>query len=127
MSSSVKTAQRAARKAIESTYDGIMSVMEMQKIKDEKTKLTKTEPVVVLDEVPCRISFSSISAAGQSDSAAAIAQTVKMFVSPDINIKAGSKISVTQNGVTTDYAQSGAAAVYATHQEIMLELFERWS
>ena len=43
------------------------------------------------------------------------------------NGSTGSKITVTQNGVTTDYASSGKPAVYETHQEVILELKEKWS
>ena len=51
---------------------------------------------------------------------------MKLFISPDVLIKAGSKIIVTQHGRTTEYSNSGVPAVYPTHQEIMLTLFEGW-
>lgn len=54
-------------------------------------------------------------------------QTVKLFLKPEKIIEPGSKITVTQNGVTTDYASSGKPAVYETHQEVILELKEKWS
>ena len=61
------------------------------------------------------------------DSVDAALQATKLFISPDITIKPGSKITVTQTGVTTEYTGSGVPAVYPTHQEIMLELFESWA
>lgn len=125
--SAIRAAQEAAREAIEATYFGMMTVTEMQKVKDEKSKLTNKEPVVVLEDKPCKLSFETLKAAVQTDTAAAITQVIKLFVSPDVTIRAGSKITVTQDGVTTDYTASGIPAVYATHQEIMLELFERWA
>lgn len=127
MVSAIRAAQEAAREAIEATYFGMMTVTEMQKVKDEKSKLTNKEPVVVLEDKPCKLSFETLKAAVQTDTAAAITQVIKLFVSPDVTIRAGSKITVTQDGVTTDYTASGIPAVYATHQEIMLELFERWA
>ena len=36
-------AQKAAKKAMESTYFGTLIVTEMQKVKDETSKLTKCE------------------------------------------------------------------------------------
>lgn len=123
----VKAAQQAARKVIESTYFGTFAVTEMQKVKDERSKLVKDRPVVVLENQPCRLSFETIKTTVQSDSVASISQVTKLFVSPDISIKPGSKITVSQGNVTTDYTCSGVPAVYPTHQEIMLELFERWS
>lgn len=125
--SMVKAAIKAARKAIESTYEGVLTVTEHQKVTDENTKLTDYQDVVVLENQPCHLSFETLNNAVQSESAAAVTQTIKLFVSSDISIKAGSKITVTQAGVTADYTCSGIPAVYETHQEIILVLFERWA
>ena len=120
----MKAAQKAARKAIEATYFGTLTVTEHQTVKDEKTKLTKSVDVVVLQDEPCRLSFEKMQTAVQSESAATITQVTKLFVSPDISINAGSKITVSQDNVTTDYTCSGVPAIYPTHQEIILELFK---
>lgn len=127
MVNAIKAAQEAARRAIEATYFGTLTVTEMRKVKDGKSKLTRNDLVVVLEGQPCKLSFETLKAAGQSDSAAIVMQVTKLFVSPDISIKAGSKITVTQDGVTTDYTCSGVPAVYPTHQEIVLELFEKFA
>lgn len=123
----MQAAQRAARNAIEATYFGSLTVTEHQKVKDEQSKLTGFKDVIVLDNQPCSLSFEKLQSAIQSNSAAAIIQITKLFVSPEITIKAGSKITVSQDGVTTDYTCSGIPAVYPTHQEIMLDLWERWA
>lgn len=102
-----------------------MKVTEYQSVKDPVTHITRTEKVVVLDNQPCKLSFETITAAIQTGTAATISQGVKLFVSPDITIKPGSMLTVTQNGVTTEYTSSGVPAVYPTHQEIMLELSDR--
>jgi len=44
-----------------------------------------------------------------------------------VDIPEGSKITVTQNGVTHDYERSGKPAVYSCHQEVPLELFKEWA
>lgn len=120
-------AYKAAKEAIESTYSGVVTVIEHQEVTDDMTKLTDEQDVVVLENQPCKLSFENIKATVQSDSAAAVAQVTKLFISPDVSIKPGSKITVTQAGVTTDYACSGVPAVYPTHQEIVLDLFEDWA
>ncbi len=127
MVKAIQAAQKAARKAIEATYSGTLMVTEMQKVKDERSKLTKKVEVVVLENQPCKLSFEKLQAAIQSDSAAAITQGAKLFVSPDVSIKAGSKITVSQDNVITDYTCSGVPAIYPTHQEIMLELFRGYA
>ena len=120
MVKAIQEAQKAARKAIEATYSGTLMVTEMQKVKDERSKLTKNVEVVVLENQPCKLSFEKLQAAIQSDSAAAITQGAKLFVSPDVSIKPGSKLTVTQDEITTDYIRSGVPAVYPTHQEIVM-------
>lgn len=124
MVSAIEAARKAARKAQEQLYDGVCTVTEYRKVKDEKTKLSGMEDVVVLEGQPCRISFSKVSPVVQSESAANAVQTIKLFISPDVTINPGAKITVTQNGVTTVFQSSGVPAVYATHQEIMLELYQ---
>lgn len=122
MNKAMQAAQKAARKAIESTYTGLLTVTEYQAVKDPVTHITKNQKVVVLENQPCKLSFETIKTAIQTEAAAVISQAVKLFVSPDVTIKAGSMITVTQNGVTTEYTSSGVPAIYPTHQEIMLEL-----
>lgn len=116
-----------ARKAIESIYTGICTVSEYQSVKDEKTGITRQREVVVAENLPCRLSFESKTAAMPSETVSAVAQGVRLFIAPKITVKSGSKITVTQNGVTTEYAASGVPAVYITHQELMLELFRGWA
>ena len=123
----VNKAFEAARKAQEAAYSGKMTVYEHKKEKKKKTHLTAFNDVAVLKDIPCKLSFQSKQAAADTAAAMAVSQTIKLFMAPDININPGSKITVTQNGVTKDYTYSGVPAVYVTHQEIVLELFERWA
>lgn len=53
-------------------------------------------------------------------------QTVKLFYAPSVTIKAGSRVEVTQNGVTTVYRQSGIEKVYESHKEAELITEERY-
>ncbi len=123
----VRNAERRARKAIESLYFGKATITEFQKVTDEETHLTKDKPVTVLVDQPCRLSFEKTDTAIQTDSAAQISLGTKLFISPDVEVKPGSKITVTQDGQTADYACSGVPAYYASHQEIDLELWEDYA
>lgn len=120
-------ARDAARKALESTYEGKATVTEHRKEQDKDTGLISYKDVAVLENQPCRLSFSKITSTDGNGRAVKAAQETKLFVSPDVCIKPGSRITVTQNGATTDYTYSGIPAVYCTHQEFVLELFERWA
>lgn len=116
-----------ARKAIESLYDGKCTITEHQKVKKEN-KSTGFQDVVVLEDEPCRLSFKTINNTNQTETAAStVVQIVKVFLAPEIQVKPGSKLTITQNDVTTEYKSSGEPAFYSTHQEVVLELFKGWS
>ena len=51
-------------------------------------------------------------------------QSVKLFLAPEREIPAGSKITVEGRGMTRVYARSGQPAVYGSHQEIALALWD---
>ena len=114
------------RKAKELMYVGLCSVIEYKKFKNEN-KSTSFKEVLVLENEPCKLSFKNITSASETQNVSVITQSVSLILSPDVVIKSGSKIIVTQNGVTKDYKSSGEPAVYSTHQEIILELFKGWS
>ena len=122
------TAQKAARKAIESTYTGFCTIVERRDVRDEKTKITrKNEEVPIIENQPCKLSFEKLNAVVQTETAAVMVQGTKLFIAPEIKIKPGSKIIVEQNGTTTEYSASGEPAVYFSHSEYMLELFQGWA
>lgn len=88
--------------------------------------VVKMQETLVFENIPCRLSYKNKNSSTEGGVASRTEQTIVLFVSPDIDIKSGSKIVVTQNGRTVEYESSGEPAVYQTHQEIMLELFKGW-
>ena len=120
-----KNAVVKVRKALEKGYTGTFTVTEHKQI-TKPNHTTGFSDVVVLENQPCRLSFSSSPSVKNGD-VPEIGQTVKLFFAPEITVKEGSKITVTQNGVTTAYKRSGTPAVYQTHTEILLELFKGWA
>lgn len=125
--SAIERARKRHRRQIEQLYDGICTVYEKRAVFDPETKVTRSEETAVFEEEPCRLSFSNSPAAADANPAAAVSQTVKLFLAPEKEVKPGSKIVVTQNGITESYAQSGRAAVYPSHQEITLELWKGYA
>lgn len=114
-------------KALQSLYIGTVTITEYQ----EYTKANKSighKEVVVLENEPCRLSFSSSAPTSpQDNNASALVQGTKVFLAPDKVVNAGSKLTITQNGRTIDFKNSGEPAFYSTHQEINLELFKGWA
>lgn len=115
------------RRAIERLYVGRCDIVEWKGVPDPITKITKNYEVTVREGLPCRLSHERLSATGEAAPAAIVTQGVKVLMAPEIQVKPGSKLVITQNGVTGEYVQSGQPAVYASHQEILLELFRGWA
>ncbi|WP_227856136.1 hypothetical protein [Clostridioides sp. ES-S-0048-02] len=113
-----------ARKAIELLYRDKCTIVEYQPVKDPITKRTNNKEVVALENQPCKLSYKNIVSATEGK-VAKLGQTIKLFISPNINVKAGSKLTITnQNNVTKEYVRSGESAIYPNHQEVILELLE---
>ena len=123
----MQKAREAHRKAIEQLYEDTCTIYEEQEVTDEGTNITSTETIAVIENQPCKISFENLSTTSEDESVAEKKIAVKLFLSPDIDVKAGSQIEVTHNGETVRYSNSGVAGKFFTHQEINLELAERWA
>ena len=123
----VRQAQRLHRRALEATYDGTCRIYGMRAVKDPETMVTRQEEALVQEGIPCHLSFSSAAPAAGTGVATQVAQTIKLFLAPELLILPGSRIEVTQQGQSESYAQSGKAAVYSSHQEIVLELWKGYA
>ena len=105
-------------------WAGKATVYEYQDITDPVTFQTTQREVAVLEDEPCRLSYNREQATNIQSGAAVVSQSITLFVRPDLVIKPGSVIEITQHGVTEKYKGSGQPAVYCNHQEIILELSE---
>ncbi|MGF9913734.1 hypothetical protein ABEX47_03365 [Paenibacillus ehimensis] len=111
----------AERRAIEMTYDGLCTVTEFRDVKDPNTGRTTPKPVVVLRDQPCALSQTSLSSARRTATDNTIDYDAKLFLSPDVTVKAGSRIRVTQHGMDLEFDQTADPFRYPTHQEILLK------
>lgn len=110
------------RKAFETMYDSKCVVLTHEEyVKDNGA--TAFRYVTILEDEPCHIQYTSVSATTPGDAVATVSQEIRLFINPDVEIPVGSKITVE----SVDYACSGVVAKYATHQEIILSLWDRWS
>ena len=117
----------AVRKAIEMTYDCTCNIVEHRQYKKEN-KSTGFKDIVVQENQKCKLSFKTITNNNQDNIKANVIQVVKLFIAPELEIKAGSRIDVTNVlGEIISYKSSSQPAKYQTHQEIVLELFESWA
>lgn len=116
----------SAKPYIEMLYMDTCNVIETQSIKDPETGITSMEEVIVYENIPCKVSYKTIKESSEGVSSSLIL-SVKLLLSLDYKIKAGSKIEVTRKGTTTIYKSSSKPAIYHNHQEILLELFKEWA
>ena len=111
------------RRAVERFYDGRATVEEARKEKNAKN-ITVLLWAVVAQDVPCRVSYKTLAPAGRSDTVDSVAQAITLFTAPEIDIKPGSRVTVTQRGRTMRFSCSGIPAAYDSHQEIPLARWE---
>ena len=105
-------------------WSGKCTIYEYRAITDENNYQTTHELVPVIEDEPCRLSYKKEQATNIANGAAIISQSITLFIRPDIIIKEGSVIDITQHGVTTRYKGSGKPSIYTNHQEIVLILYE---
>ena len=103
---------------------GKCTISEYAPVTDPITHQTITKLVPVVTDEPCRLSYSYNSTTSSSTGIAVVGQIITLFIRPDIVIKSGSVIDVTQHGRTSTFNKSGKPAVYTNHQEIVLQLDE---
>ena len=111
------------KRAVEHLYDGRMTVEEARKEKNAKN-ITALVWSAVIEDAPCRVSYKTVAPAGRSDTVDSIAQAITLFTAPDIDIKPGSRIVVTQRGRSMRFSCAGIPAVYESHQEVPLTRWE---
>ncbi len=110
----------SVRNLIEKNYRGKCTIIEKQKITKADNSIGFND-VTVYENEPCRVSFENITSSNETDSVNSISQTIKLFISPDLTIKPGSKVVVNQDNLQFVYQSTGIPAVYSTHQEILLK------
>lgn len=103
---------------------GRATIYEYQEVTDSETWQTNHTLVPVVSDEPCRLSHSREDTVNIESGAPYITQTITLFIRPDLVIKEGSVIEVTQHGVTNKYKRASKPAIYTKHQEVALELYE---
>ena len=116
-------------------WKGVCDVVVQEQHRDPDTGRTVSRERVLARALPCRLSFKTAAGTGGighvaealGGNAQKPLQSVKLFLGREVEVPPGSRLAVTQNGFTAVYRQSGPAAVYSEHQELRLELADRWT
>lgn len=113
-----------ARQHIEMLYLDRCDIIEFVSVNEDG--LTYKKEVVTYSDIPCKISYERQSVTGD-DVAPITSLSSKLILSPDIEVKAGSKITVYRKGKPTYYECSSEPARFHNHQEIWLTLLEGYA
>lgn len=116
--------QGAHRKRVERLYEDTCDVYAYRHEPQAGSKLVRPSLVCVMQGIPCRLSFKTEEAGTRKTGTTAIGQQAVLFLAPEWEIKPGSKVEVLRFGRRIVYKSSGAPAVYPSHQEITLDLWE---
>lgn len=103
---------------------GECTISEYQKVTDPITHQTTNKLIAIVNKEPCRLSYSTEQVTNVDDGVPSVRQIIKLFIRPDIDIKVGSVIEVTQHNKTSKFKRASKPAIYTNHQEIVLELDE---
>lgn len=115
----------AQRQALEKyMWKGRATVKVWEEYEDPVTFITKHGEVTKYLDIPCKLSHKTFTSTSSTGTGAIITKEIKLSLGNECEIPAGSKIIVTQNGITEEYTRSGQPAMFRVHQEIPLELFK---
>lgn len=123
----------AHKNQIESLYTDFCDVWENVKTKDPKSKITKNEPTKVHENLPCRMSFGTFVRPSGDEVTSNLTLSVVLFLSPDVEIKAGSEFEVKRSVIGVDEPRviklknSSPPYIYPTHQEITCSILEDYA
>lgn len=114
-------------KALKKLWRDICTVYVQTETINEVTKRTEFIESPIIENEICKLSFNSLNSAELQDNVSSISQSITLFISNKVNIPSGSKIVITRGENTFTYKNSGEPKIFTHHQEIKLELFERWA
>lgn len=111
------------QKAFEKLFDGVCTITVKEEYTRENGSTALRDSVTVTNE-PCRLSHASSPVASDNGVVTLANQTVKLFISPTVTIPEGSKVTVTQYGITKTYKRSGMPVVRDAIQSVELEVLD---
>lgn len=122
----LNNARGVLRTVAEAVYEAKCTVICSTKSKDYDGA-TIFEDTTICENEPCRLSHSGFGSTSNTNTLDAVSANIKMFIRPEVQIPEGSKIIITQYGVTDTYHMSSKPVVFVSHQEISLELEKEYA
>ena len=115
-----QAARVKSRGAVEWMYADRATIITEEDTVDPKTGIVETHKVTA-SPAPCRLSYKRLAAA-TGDGIPVIAQSVTLYLAPEVSVPPGADIDIEHGGRVLHFKSAGAAAVYVSHQEVPLEI-----
>lgn len=113
---------RTARKWIDKLNTGRMTIFNYEPT-EEESGITEFELVPIQEDVPCRLSYQDKQSATKDEPAQAL-KSIRVITALDVDIKEGSILEITFNGVTQKYKQAGRTHINDFRKSTPLEIYE---
>lgn len=114
------------KKDIEGLYDCVCDIYFNEEKLDDSGLIIGHEKIKAFENINCRLSYKNgtrkLLTAEQTNIEGKISQSIKLFLSNDLDIKAGSEIVVFKNNKELKFKHSGISSIYSNHQEIVLSV-----
>ena len=104
-------------------YDGVCRIVGFERVAGTVDGFRE---VLVGEDIPCRLDLDAPAAAAR-DGLSAVSLSAVLFLSPTVEVAAGARVDVVQNGRTWHFEAAGAPVVYTGHQEVALKGVSRWA
>lgn len=118
-----------AKDIFESIFDISVDAYEYEEYTEGN--VTKFRENKYISGMKCGISYRDKALMGDDAGAdgdiyMGVSKEMKLYLPVDVELKKGSKIILNLNGKEVCYKNSGEPAVYKTHQEVGIKLWDRW-
>ena len=108
---------------LESTYFDRCTIKRIVKTKNEKSGVTETKEIIIVENVKCALSKKDIQTM-TSDGVGNLAFSHLLFLNPNINLQEGDIVEVVSMGKISIYLAS-KPFYYSSHSETLLSYKER--
>ena len=122
------------KRALRALWTDRCTVFVREGSRDDKTGVTVFSERKALEGVPCRLSYKltsrALMPAGEGQ-AAALEQSVRLFLDRDTVIPPGARLEIYRGGddkaAPLVFGRSGLPGLYTDHQELRLERWKGWA
>ena len=124
MVNQIKNALAMHKSVLESSWTDTCSVFENEYVFDQLSKTKQKTEVEKLSDIPCKLSYKSVSSADAGILVSTATKKAELFIGSDVEIKPGSKIVVKRENTAIEFSRTGDADILYSHRRYAVEMFK---